>query len=339
MKLIAKRGASTYLLQDDEMGIIVDVEERIQFRPQPLRSILKQGYWEAKESTPKLVKFLTAMPKAGPAGDGKPSREAKPKSYAMVAESDPVSRVGGVLSASQAMLSRSIKSFLARDRARYAAKMKSKAGTKSPVVTGAKGDKGRYVTLDDGRVVFIETAASVAKNRKKRDDAKKPFVPKTILDHAMVEFVGNDKQVVESFKPWVMDAHAYLMEERFEARRSLQEVLSQFGHTGRAGSAFIANLRYKKDHSNIRGFDEMAEYAVKYHPELLSPSTGESEGDNDYESMLFRRLQEGFTPPPAKYSQEVLELAARMAGPTFFAGDKLTKEEQAEIDAYKDVEF
>lgn len=66
-------------MQDGDNGIIVDIEDRVQYPPRPLRSILKQGYWTAKKSKPELVELLAAMPKQG---DGGPERDAKPKSHA-----------------------------------------------------------------------------------------------------------------------------------------------------------------------------------------------------------------------------------------------------------------
>lgn len=192
---------------------------------------------------------------------------------------------------------------------------------KSQVTTGSFGDKGKFITLEDGRVVFLESKESLAKKRKRRDDAKAPFVPKTEVDRAIVDYVGNKKHLVEAFKPYVEDAHKFISQERAETTHAMRELLANFGHTGKKASAFISNLRHKRDHSQITGFDEMAEYAAKYHPNLLSVERGESGTTGDIEQALFNRLREGFPGPPAKHSEEVIELAGQMAGSSSYFDD------------------
>jgi hypothetical protein len=192
-----------------------------------------------------------------------------------------------------------------------------KKGDKATTTIGTFGDKGKFVTID-GRAVFIESKDSVAAKRKKRDDAKAPFVPKTVLDHAIVDYIGNHKKTVEAFKPFIEDAYKHLNSEASGDTDSLREVLSNFGYKGKAASAFIGNLRHKRDYTSIPGFDEMAEYAKKYHPELLAGRTGESTAAGDHEQAFFDRLRQGFTAGYAKHSPEVLEMAAQMAGSSFF---------------------
>jgi phospholipid N-methyltransferase len=196
-------------------------------------------------------------------------------------------------------------------------KAKIKKGAKPVTTTGSFGDKGRFVTID-GRAVFIESKESVAAKRKKRDDAKAPYQPKTVLDHAIVEYIGNHKKMVEAFKPFIDDAYKHLNSEASGDTDALREVLSNFGHKGKAASAFISNLRHKRDYTSIPGFDEMAEYAKKYHPQLLAGRTGESTAAGDFEQAFFDRLRQGFTAGYAKHSPEVLEMAAQMAGSSFF---------------------
>ncbi|MGV3485959.1 MAG: LPD1 domain-containing protein [Planctomycetaceae bacterium] len=206
-------------------------------------------------------------------------------------------------------------------RAGAGMKPKTKKLEKSKTTTGEFGDTGRYITLEDGRVIFIESKDSVAAKRKKRDDAAKPYEPKTVLDKAIVDYVGSNRKVVEAFKPFVEDAHKMMNQEASETTHALRNVLSAFGHNGKAASAFISNLRHKRDYSGIAGFDEMAEYAAKYHPELLAGRTGESSGVGDKEQAFFNRLRSGFDSGYAKHSPEVLEMASQMAGSSFFDDD------------------
>jgi hypothetical protein len=191
---------------------------------------------------------------------------------------------------------------------------------KSEVVTGEFGDRGRYVTIGD-RVVFIETKESVAAKRKRRDDERAPYVPKNQLDQAIVDYIGTNKKTVEAFKPFVDDANKFLNQQASESTNALRNVLSAFGHNGKSASAFISNLRHKRDYRSIPGFDEMAEYAAKYHPELLAAQTGESSVSGDIEQAFFDRLRQGFISGYAKHSNEVLELASQMAGGSFFDDD------------------
>jgi hypothetical protein len=72
MKLIARRGKTTFLLQDGGSGVVVDVEDKIQYEPRPIASILKQGYWTAEKGSQEFVDALLSIPKPG-------SQAAKPK--------------------------------------------------------------------------------------------------------------------------------------------------------------------------------------------------------------------------------------------------------------------
>jgi len=190
-------------------------------------------------------------------------------------------------------------------------------GEKSPIVTGEFGDRGRYVTID-GRSVFIETKESLEKNRKRRDDEKAPFVPKNMLDHAIVDYIGNHKKMVEGFKPFIEDAYKVVNQESKERSNAIKSVLGAFGHTGKQAYTFIQKLRKQSDYDKVPGFDEMAEYAAKYHPELLASTTGSMHGDGDFEQAVFDGLKEGFDKQYPKHSPAVLEMAAQMAGSSFF---------------------
>lgn len=192
-----------------------------------------------------------------------------------------------------------------------------KKGDKPQMTTGTFGDKGRFVTIE-GRVVFIESKESVAAKRKRRDDAKAPFVPKTVLDHAIVDYIGNHKKMVETFKPFIDDAHKFINREAADRSNAIKSVLGAFGHNGKKAYAFVEKLRKQRDHNKVPGFDEMAEYAKRYHPELLASTSGSMYGDGDFEQAVFDGLKEGFDKRYAKHSPEVLEMAAGMAGSSFF---------------------
>jgi hypothetical protein len=77
-------------------------------------------------------------------------------------------------------------------------------------------------------------------------------------------------------------------------------------------------LKWKQDYTELPKFDQMAEYAARYQPRLLSNEQGESDKSEDIEQAFFRRLQEGFPYTPAKTGEETMDLAAKMAGPSFF---------------------
>lgn len=158
-----------------------------------------------------------------------------------------------------------------------------------------------------------EAGEKVKKKRQSRE-------PKQKIDDVISEYIDSkDKKMIAAFKTYVDEAHAMLGEKRNSDRYALQEVLGQFGYKGSKASGWVGALRFKDDYTEIQGFDEMAEYAAKAYPELLSFDSGESSGEGDVEQAFFRRLQEGFPYAPGKDSEEVLDRAAQMAGPSFFA--------------------
>src|SRR5690606_18294741 len=113
-----------------------------------------------------------------------------------------------------------------------------KKSNKPQTTTGTFGDRGKFITLEDGRRIFLESKESIAKKRKRRDDAKAPFQPKTEVDKAIVDYVGNKKEAVELFRSYVEDAHKYLAAERSETNHAMRELLSNFGYSGKRASAF-----------------------------------------------------------------------------------------------------
>lgn len=168
-----------------------------------------------------------------------------------------------------------------------------------------------------------QTEANDSKLSNDGDVAKKKRrsrEPKAKLDDVISEYIDSkDKNIIAAFKIYVDKAHAMLGEQRNGDRYALQEVLAQFGFKGSKASGWVGALRFKKDYTEIPGFDQMAEYTAKYHPELLASGTGESLSGEDSENAFFTRLQQGFPYAPGKDSEEVLDQAAAMAGPAFFA--------------------
>ena len=136
---------------------------------------------------------------------------------------------------------------------------------------------------------------------------------------AIVATVGDHPDDVEAFREHVQDAHKFLTQHTTETNHAMRELLAQFGYTGRQASGFLSSLQRQRDTAGIRNWDQMAEYAASYYPELLAGSNGESTGKGDNEYALFTRLKQGFQPPPSKHAPEVMELAMQMAGPRFLA--------------------
>lgn len=238
-----------------------------------------------------------------------------------------------------AFLDRYIRDFGATlDRYRTAAKPQNQSSNEPKTVVGNFGDRGRFVTTEDGNVIFITTDGTVnrgpkglkgtkvdtskAKERKRVPKTKRPdtFSPKTRLDHAIVDAIGDHPDDVNAFREFVGDAHKLLTQERNDVLDGMRNLLSQFGYNGKKASRFLSSLKRQRDYSGIAQFDEMADYARKYHPELLSTQTGASDKSGDDEALLFKRLKEGFPPAPSKHDPEVIELASEMAG-TQFMGD------------------
>jgi hypothetical protein len=188
-----------------------------------------------------------------------------------------------------------------------------------------KGDGDVRAGGPDGPVIATEkqkTKPTSKKPRKKKEvDPDSPFVPKTKVDQAIVEFVGStNRELIETFRHFVDESYKLTTAKYLGDRQSAMEVLGAFGYNGAKASGFISGLRHKTDYTSIRGFDQMAEYAEKYYPEMLTADVGETYKGDDVEQALFNRLRGGFPNAPAKFSEEVLNLAAQMAGPTFFEG-------------------
>jgi hypothetical protein len=186
---------------------------------------------------------------------------------------------------------------------------------------------------DSDESKLTETGEKKKKPRKARE-------PKRKINDVIAEFIGtDDKETVESFKYFVDEAHSALGAQRNSDRESLREVLSAFGYTGSKASGWVGALRFKSDYDEIRGFDQMAEYAARYHPDLMAVETGEAFSGKDVEQAFFNRLQQGFPYAPGKDSDEVLKLAGEMAGPSFFGDAILTDEERKEQEYWDTVDF
>lgn len=66
MNLVAQRGDDLFLLKDGDQGVIVDVSMPARFKPRPIDSILKQGYWQKHADDEALVSGLLNVPEIAP---------------------------------------------------------------------------------------------------------------------------------------------------------------------------------------------------------------------------------------------------------------------------------
>lgn len=225
------------------------------------------------------------------------------------------------------------------------------ADAQTPKTTrGTFGDIGHFVTIE-GHPVFIRDSdgqinrgprelkgrnAKDFPNAKSREKHRKTersdkFTPKTNVDRAIVNAIGDHPDDVDAFRGYMEDAHKLLTTEHAETMDSMRNLLAHFGYSGRGASGFLSAVKKYRDHDNIRNFDEMAEFAKRYYPDLLAANTGSSTGEGDHEQALFQRLKDGFSPPPSKHSQEVVALATEMAGPNFLdTSDDKTAEQAKE---------
>lgn len=196
---------------------------------------------------------------------------------------------------------------------------------KKPAARKPRAKKEPATESDSGVDKLTATGDVKKKKRRSREPAPK-------LNDAIADYIGtDDKESVEAFKFYVGEAHRMLGEDRNEDREALRQVLGAFGYKGSKASGWIGALKWKQDYTELRGFDEMANYAARYHPRLLTQEQGESDkGGLDAEQAFFKRLQQGFPYAPAKTSEEVLNRAAQMAGPSFFAEATLTEYEKWE---------
>jgi hypothetical protein len=202
---------------------------------------------------------------------------------------------------------------------------------KSEVTTGTFGERGRFVTLEDGRVIFIKTDGTVGRgprdlkgkrigttkgvqrSRGVRSETRDRFVPKTQLDQAIVDTIGDHPDEVNSFREFVGDAHKLIATERAEELDDLRNLLGHYGYSGGRVGAFISKLkRSEGDYDSVKAFDELARTAREQTPRLLSGRLGESDKRGDDESALWNRLRNGFPTMPAKHSEEVMVLAKQM---------------------------
>jgi hypothetical protein len=205
----------------------------------------------------------------------------------------------------------------------------------SKLVVRSQGDRGHFVTID-GHPVFIKdgtvnrgpkshigkSVKSIPGKRTRRTPVKPSssqpelpadrFVPKTKLDKAIVDEVGNDPSHVEHFRGFLDDAHNLLSTEANNTNDDLRNLLANFGYSGKKAGHIIATARRKYDHDQIVGFDEMAEMAKRDYPQLLAGRVGESVGRGDHEQALLERLRKGFELPPTKNDDRVFKLAKEM---------------------------
>ncbi len=196
-------------------------------------------------------------------------------------------------------------------------KPKAKPKSDKPkIITGNQGDRGRFVTNDDGNVFFLETERTRDNKKRKREAERNPhkFVPVTDTEKAIVHQIGDHKEDVKYFTPFVDEAHAMISERLKSDTNAMQETLAQFGYTGNKASGFISSLHRRRDAAVIPQFDLMVDYAKKHYPQLLTARPGESTAASDDEAMLFDRLKAGFPKPPSKSDPEVIDMAYEMSG-------------------------
>lgn len=210
-------------------------------------------------------------------------------------------------------------------------KSKDPEKAKSGTTTGTFGDRGRFVTLDSGQVIFIKTDGTVgrgskslkgktvdtskAKERKRTPSTGKTgtFKPKTALDASIVETIGDDAENVKQFRDFVEDAHKMRQTEYSEELDDFQQLLGFYGIKGPKVGGFISGLkRSTGDYSTVKAFDELARTAREENPRLLATRRGASDKSGDDENALWNKLRQGFPEVPVKNSPETMQLAKEM---------------------------
>jgi hypothetical protein len=144
--------------------------------------------------------------------------------------------------------------------------------------------------------------------------ARRVFRPKTRVDQAIVDTVGDDPQQVADFRN-LLDTVYQLRLEREGARRdAVRSLLGAYGITGQRLSSLISLLG-RQDYDKIPRWGEIVrtarsspQYAI-----LFGQAGGESDKRGDDEATLAANLAEGFQATPPKYAPEILEEAKQMA--------------------------
>ena len=144
--------------------------------------------------------------------------------------------------------------------------------------------------------------------------ARRVFRPKTRVDQAIVDTVGDDPQQVADFRN-LLDTVYQLRLERESARRdAVRSLLGAYGITGQRLSSLISLLG-RQDYDKIPRWGEIVrtarsspQYAI-----LFGQAGGESDKRGDDEATLAANLAEGFQATPPKYAPEILEEAKQMA--------------------------
>src|SRR6056297_162948 len=133
-------------------------------------------------------------------------------------------------------------------------KRESSGADKTPkTVKGSFGDTGRFVTIE-GHPVFIrdedgqinrgprhlkgrnarEFPDAKGRNKHQKTERSDRFSPKTRLDQAIVDAVGDHPDDVEAFRGYMQDAHQLLTTEHAETMDAMRNLLAHFGYNGRA---------------------------------------------------------------------------------------------------------
>lgn len=140
--------------------------------------------------------------------------------------------------------------------------------------------------------------------------------PKTRLGAAIISAVGEDPADQSAFKQLVDSVWEEEHKSVNSRNDALRNLLAQFGIGGRKFGLFSNELRKHGDADSFmrkssfgKKFDQIVEYAQKYHPELLS-YTGSGEIDaQDAEDALFQRLQTGLEMPPKPWDDSIISMA------------------------------
>jgi len=217
------------------------------------------------------------------------------------------------------------------ERYRASAAPAKKADTKPKTVTGKYGDRGRFITVGEGdaaRPVFLpgsvkkiketgeyRTDNSRAKAQADRKKAKArgggKFVPVSKVEKAIVSTVGDHPTDVKEFSTIVEQVYREKSEIVRDKIAAIREITAMAGYDRKNAGGFIRSIRAAGDYDKIPRFDEMADYARRKYPHILSEAKGHG---NSHEDALFAILKEGIPEMPNKDDEDVMNAAWERSG-------------------------
>jgi hypothetical protein len=169
-----------------------------------------------------------------------------------------------------------------------------------------------------------------------RTDEPKPkkTAAESRLDNQLTDAIrkhlgSDDESMIDEFKQFHSEAHKQLTDEANETNRMIREITGTAKNLGESRSGFneqgqqasllrnpmeTGKLMKKArqgllDPSKEKGFDELVDWAERHYPHLLK---------GNGEQGLVDLLAGGFRVPPSRLSDEVMEHASTLAGPSFF---------------------